>query len=126
MRRYYPQSFHIDHEAAKKITYNVIIASGWQTCSFLMRALIDSYISSVSSFSSQGIEEMRSILPLCPGDKLMFRSTIIETKRSRSIPDRVIVPTFIETINQHKDFVKSFRSVNFMFCKESFSSDNAD
>ena len=124
--RYDPQPFHIDHEAAKKSPYEGIIVSGWQTCSFVMRALVDNYFSPVSSLGSPGIDELRWILPVRPGDKLMVRATIIETKRSRSKPDRGIVRTFIETINQHEDLVMSFRSVNFMLCRESSSSDNTN
>ena len=85
-----------------------------------MRALVDNYFSPVSSLGSPGIDELRWILPVRSGDKLMVRATIIETKRSRSKPDRGIVRTFIETINQHEDLVMSFRSVNFMLCRENF------
>ena len=123
-RRYDPQPFHIDHEAAKKSPYEGIIASGWQTCSFMMRALVDNYISPVSSLGSLGIDELRWILPVRPGDKLVVRATILETRRSCSKPDRGIVRTFIETINQHEDLVMSFLSANFMLCRESYSSDN--
>ena len=116
--RYDPQPFHIDHEAAKKSPYEGIIASGWQTCSFVMRALVDNYFSPVSSLGSPGIDELRWILPVRPGDKLMVRATIIEAKLSRSKPDRGIVRTFIETINQHEDSVMSFKAVNFMLCRD--------
>ena len=112
------QPFHIDHEAAKKSPYEGIIASGWQTCSFVMRALVDNYFSPVSSLGSPGIDELRWILPVRPGDKLMVRATIIEAKLSRSKPDRGIVRTFIETINQHEDSVMSFKAVNFMLCRD--------
>ena len=117
-RRYDPQPFHIDHEAAKKSQYEGIIASGWQTCAFVMRALVDNYFSPVSSLGSPGIDELRWILPVRPGDKLMVRATIIESKRSRSKPDRGIVRTFIETINQHEELVMSFHAVNFMLCRK--------
>ena len=125
-RRYDPQPFHIDHEAAKKSSFEVIIASGWQTCSVVMRALVDNYFSPVSSLVSPGIDEIRWELPVRPGDKLMVRATIIETKLSRSKPDRGIVRTFIETINQHEDIVMTFRSVNFMLCKGSPQSENTN
>jgi acyl dehydratase len=124
--RYDPQPFHIDHEAAKKVHTKELLLAGWQTCSFVMRALVDNYFSPVSSLGSPGIDELRWILPVRPGDKLMVRATIIETKRSRSKPDRGIVRTFIETINQHEDLVMSFHSVNFMLCRESSSSDNTN
>ena len=125
-RRYDPQPFHIDHEAAKKSSFEGIIASGWQTCSFVMRTLVDNYFSPVSSLGSPGIDEIRWEFPVRPGDKLMVRATIIETKLSRSKPDRGIVRTFIETINQQEDIVMSFRSVNFMLCRGSFTGENAD
>ena len=116
-RRYDPQPFHIDHEAAKKSPYEGIITSGWQTCSFVMRTLVDNYFSPVSSLGSPRIEELRWIIPVRPGDKLMARATIIETKCSRSNSDRAIVGTFIETKNHYEDLVMSFRSVNFMLCR---------
>ena len=125
-RRYDPQPFHIDHEAAKKSSFEGIIASGWQTCSFVMRTLVDNYFSPVSSLGSPGIDEIRWKFPVRPGDKIMVRATIIETKLSRSKPDRGIVRTFIETINQQEDIVMSFRSVNFMLCRGSFTGENAD
>ncbi|HCB32961.1 MAG TPA: acyl dehydratase, partial [Deltaproteobacteria bacterium] len=56
--------------------------------------------------------------PVRPGDKLMVRATIIETKLSRSKPDRGIVRTFIEAINQQQEVVMSFKSVNFMLCRK--------
>ena len=124
--RYDPQPFHLDHEAAKRSPYEGIIVCGWQTCSFVMRALVDNYFSPVSSLGSPGIDELRWILPVRPGDKLMVRATVVETKHSRSKPDRGIVHTFIETINQHENLVMSFRSVNFMLCRESSSSDNTN
>ena len=117
---------NIDHEAAKKSSFEGIIASGWQTCSFVMRVLVDNYFSPVSSLGSPGLDDIRWIFPVRPGDKLMVRATIIETKLSRSKPDRGIVRTFIETINQQEDIVMSFRSVNFMLCRGSFTDENVD
>ena len=117
-RRYDPQPFHTDPEAAKKSPYKGLIASGWQTCSLVMRALVEHYFSPVSSLGSPGIDEIRWILPVCPGDMLMVRATIIETKRSSSKPDRGIVRTLIEAVNQRQKTVLSFKSVNFMVCRE--------
>jgi len=116
---YDPQPFHIDHNAAMKSPYNGLIASGWHTCAFVMRLLVDNYFSSVSSLGSPGIDELRWIIPVRPGDEIFVRATITETKRSRTKPDRGIVKTFIETINQQKKIVMSFHLVNFMFCRRS-------
>ena len=115
------QPFHIDHDAAIKSPYKGLIASGWQTCAFVMRLLVDNYFSSASSLGSPGIDELRWIIPVRPGDELTVRATVIETKRSLSRPDRGIVKTFIEAINQQKKIVMSFYSVNFILCRESFS-----
>ena len=92
----------------------------------LKNVTVDNYFSKVSSLGSPGIDEIRWKFPVRPGDKLMVRATIIETKLSRSKPDRGIVRTFIETINQQEDIVMSFRSVNFMLCRGSFTGENAD
>jgi glycosyltransferase involved in cell wall biosynthesis len=105
-------------EAAKKSPYKGLIASGWQTCAYVMRELVEHYFSPVSSLGSPGIDELRWILPVRPGDKLMVRATTIETKLSRSKPDRGIVRTFIEAINQQQEVVMSFKSVNFMLCRK--------
>ena len=83
-----------------------------------MRELVEHYFSPVSSLGSPGIDELRWILPVRPGDKLMVRATIIETKRSRSKCDRGIVRTFIEAVNQQQEVVISFKAVNFMRCCE--------
>ena len=83
-----------------------------------MRALVEHYFSPVSSLGSPGIDEIRWILPGCPGDMLMVRATIIETKRSSSKPDRGIVRTLIEAVNQRQKTVLSLKSVNFMLCRE--------
>ena len=83
-----------------------------------MRELVEHYLSPVSSLGSPGIDELRWILPVRPGDILMVRATILESKRSRSKPDRGIVHTFIEAVNQQQEVVMSFKAVNFMRCRE--------
>ena len=83
-----------------------------------MRELVEHYFSPVSSLGSPGIDELRWISPVRPGDKLMVRATILETKRSRSKPDRGIVRSFIEAVNQQQETVMSFKSVNFMLCRK--------
>ena len=118
---YDPQPFHIDTKAAMKSPYKGLIASGWQTCALVMRLLVENYFSSASSLGSPGIDELRWFIPVRPGDELTVRATVLETKLSRSRPDRGIVKTFIEAINQQKKIVMSFYSVNFILCRESFS-----
>ena len=54
-----------------------------------------------------------------PGDTLSLRATILETRRSESRPDRGIVRTFIEVLNQNRDIVMSMKMVNFVRCRQS-------
>ena len=117
---YDPQPFHIDKNAAMKSPYKGLIASGWQTCALVMRLLVENFFSSSSSLGSPGIDELRWLIPVRPGDEINVRATVIETKRSSSKPDRGIVKIFIEAINQKKKIVMSFYSVNFILCRESF------
>ena len=65
-KRYDPQPFHVDPEAAKESIYGGIIASGWHTCSMVMRLMCDSYLLNSSSLGSPGIENVRWLLPVFP------------------------------------------------------------
>ena len=111
--RYDPQPFHIDEEAAKNSIYGGIIASGWHTCSMVMRLMCDSYLLNSTSLGSPGIEEVKWLLPVCPDDVLTACRTVTETRASASKPDRGIVKTFWETENQSGDLVMSMAGINF-------------
>jgi acyl dehydratase len=117
-RRFDPQPFHIDPEAAQQTMFGGLIASGWHTASLMMRLIVDHYLSRVASLGSPGIDELRWLKPVRPGDALSVRVTILETKRSRSKPDRGIVRSFIEVLNQTDEVVMSMTATNFMLCRE--------
>lgn len=112
--RFDPQPFHIDPQAAALSPYGGIIASGWHTASLMMRLLAESFLSPVSSLGSPGVDELRWLLPVRPGDVLSGRVTILTAKLSRSKPDRGIVTTQIEMRNQHGEMVLSLRAVNLL------------
>ncbi len=117
-KRYDPQPFHIDPTAAKKSMFGGIIASGWHTGSMMMRIIVDHFLSSVASLGSPGIDELRWLKPVRPGDTLSVRATILDTRRSRSKPDRGIVKSHIEVLNQYDEVVMSVRAANFMYCRD--------
>ncbi|MEO8739895.1 MAG: MaoC family dehydratase [Casimicrobiaceae bacterium] len=117
-RRYDPQPFHIDAEAAARTMYGGIIASGWHTAAMTMRALVDKYLSSVASLGSPGVDDLRWILPVRPGDTLYVRIAVIEARRSRSKLDRGFVRTLIETRNQRGEQVLSMKAMNLMLCRD--------
>lgn len=117
-KRYDPQEFHTDPEAAKKTIYGGLIASGWLTASLMMRLCTDHYLSPVASLGSPGVDELRWLKPVRAGDTLSLRVTIVEATRSRSKPDRGIVRSFVEVLNQHREVVMSMKAVNFFLCRE--------
>ncbi len=116
-RRYDPHDFHTDPEAAKESVYGGLIASGWHTAALMMRLYADHYLSHVASLGSPGVDELRWPKPVRPGDELSIRVSVRETRRSRSRPDRGIVRSFVEVLNQDGDVVMSLEAVNFIGCR---------
>jgi acyl dehydratase len=113
-KRYDPQFFHIDTQAAAQGPYKGLIASGWHTTSATMRLLVDQFLSSVASLGSPGIDELRWKLPVRPGDRLRVRVTVREATVSRSKPDRGLMRSLIEVINQSDQVVLSMLAMNLM------------
>jgi acyl dehydratase len=116
-RRFDPQPFHTDPDAAKESIFGGLIASGWFTASLIMRLLVDNYVSRVASLGSPGVDELRWLKPVRAGDTLSARITVLETQRSRSKPDRGFIRTFIEVLNQNRDLVMTIKSVGFVRCR---------
>jgi len=106
-RQYDPQAFHLDHDAAAKTHFGGLVASGWMTCSIMMRMLVDHYISPLSSMGSPGLENIKWLVPVRPGDRLRTQVKIISTRRSNSKPDRGFVMVEQAVLNQHDQTVLS-------------------
>ncbi|SDY30647.1 Acyl dehydratase [Modestobacter sp. DSM 44400] len=113
-RRFDPQPFHVDAKAASAGPFGGLIASGWHTCALMMRLLADEYLSPVSSLGSPGVDELRWIQPVRPGDELTLRATVDEARPSRSKPDRGLVHTRVELVNQADTVVLSLRAMNLI------------
>ena len=113
-RRFDPQPFHTDAEAAKGTEYGGLIASGWHTAALMMRLYSDHYLSEVATLVSPGVDDLRWILPVRPGDELSLRVTVAEARRSRSKPDRGIVRSAIEVLNQRREVVMTCTAMNFI------------
>jgi len=118
-KRFDPQVFHMDPADAKGTIYGGLIASGWHTAALVMRLFVDNYLSHVASLGSPGVEKLRWLKPVRPGDEISIRVTVVETRRSRSKPDRGIVQSFIEVINQDEEVVMEMKGVNFLSCRVS-------
>jgi acyl dehydratase len=113
-RRYDPQPFHTDADAAKASIFGGLIASGWHTAGLMMRLAVEHYFSDASSLGSPGVDELRWPRPVRPGDTLSVRATVLAARRSQSKPDRGIVHTFFEVLNQRGELVMSAKAVNLM------------
>ena len=98
--RYDPQPFHVDADAAQRSIYGGLIASGWHTMALTMRLLVDNVFQGSASMGSPGIDELRWLLPVRPGDTLSPRVTVLETRASRSKPDRGVLRFRVEVSNQ--------------------------
>jgi acyl dehydratase len=116
-RKYDPQPFHVDPEAARRSVFGGLIASGWLTAALTMRILVDHFLSRVAGLGSPSAGEIRWPKPVRAGDELSARITILETRRSRSKPDRGVVHSSVEVLNQHREVVMTREAVGLVRCR---------
>lgn len=117
-QRFDPQPMHADPEAAKQSIFGGLIASGWHSASLMMRIFVDHYLSRVASLASPGVDELRWLKPVRPGDTLSLRITVLEAKRSRSKPDRGILRSYVEALNQRGETVMTMNALNLLRCRQ--------
>ena len=99
-RQFDPQPFHVDPGAAADSVFGGLIASGWHTGAMWMRLYVDNMLGSASAQGSPGVEELRWLAPVRPGDTLHGRLTVLETTPSGRRPDRGTVRIRGEMVNQ--------------------------
>ncbi len=116
-RQFDPQPLHVDPEAAQHTVFAGLIASGWHTVSLMMRLFVNNYLSHKASLSSPGVDELRWLKPVRPGDALFLRVTVTEATRSCSKPDRGIVHSYIEVRNQREEVVMTMKAMNLLGCR---------
>jgi len=92
-----PQPMHLDEEAAKRSMLNGLAGSGWHLCSIMMRMMFDGFIGRTASMGSPGVNEVRWLAPLRPGNDLLLDIDVTEARLSRSRPATGIV-TFKATV----------------------------
>ncbi|CAG4928072.1 MaoC family dehydratase [Paraburkholderia saeva] len=105
-----PQPFHVSDEGAAASPYGTLIASGWHTCSVMMGLLVRNAFADSTSMGSPGIDDIRWIKPVRVGDTIRMLNTVLDRRVSASKPDRGIVSTQWEGINQHGETVITVRS----------------
>jgi len=104
-RDFDPQPFHIDEAAAKQSIYGGLIASGWHTVGMVMRMMCDSYLNRSASLGSPGVDNVRWLKPVRPGDTIRAQRTVVEARASQSRPDMGLVKSRWEVFNQHGELV---------------------
>ncbi|MBA2450738.1 MAG: MaoC family dehydratase [Chloroflexi bacterium] len=108
-----PQPFHLDPARAEGSVFGGLIASGWHTAGLYMRLFAEGVLNRVPSFGSPGIEQLRWLRPVRPGDTLRARFTVLEVRPSTSRPDRGIVRSRGEMTNQDGEVALSLEATNF-------------
>jgi acyl dehydratase len=86
-----PQPMHLDEAAARETMLGGLAASGWYVCCILMRMCVDSFVGQSSSMGAPGVEEVKWLRPVRPGDDLTLRSTVLDSRASKSRPDMGLV-----------------------------------
>jgi acyl dehydratase len=109
-----PQYIHVDRERAVQGPFGGLIASGWHTTAMMMRLIVDNFLPRTASLGSPGIDELRWLKPVRPGDVLSVRLSVLEATRSRSKPDRGVVRTLCEVLNQNREVVVSLKAMNII------------
>jgi acyl dehydratase len=99
-RRFDPQPFHVDEEAARRTEFGGLVASGWHTCSLAMRMYVDAFLNRTVSAGSPGVEGIRWLRPVRPGDALRLRVEVLEARPSESRPHLGLVRARWRMVNQ--------------------------
>ncbi len=100
-----PQPMHLDEDVARRSMLGGLAASGWHTCVILMRLFADGVLLDSSSMGAPGVDEMRWLKPVRPGDRISARVTVLDKRASKSRPDVGLVRLQIELLNQDAEVV---------------------
>jgi acyl dehydratase len=116
--RFDPQPFHLDAEAAKQSLFGSLCASGWHTCAMAMRLTVDNFLRHSTSLGSPGLESLKWLKPVYPGDTLSLKHTILESRALKSRPDTGMVRSSWEMFNQHGEPVLRMEGYGFFRRRE--------
>ena len=113
--RYDPQPFHLSDEAAAKTHFGRLAASGWHTCAMVMGVIARHVVDTEQAgLGSPGVDELRWLRPVYPGDTLHVRSTVVEVRPSRSKPEIGSFRSATVVTNQEGVEVMTFTSIVLM------------
>jgi acyl dehydratase len=110
---YDPQAMHIDRDLAARGPFGEVIASGWHTVARTMRLVVENFLPR-NGLAAPGIDELRWPRPVRPGDTLTLHATVEQARRSRTKPDRGLIHSLLEVLNQDGEVVMSMKPMNFV------------
>jgi acyl dehydratase len=110
-------ALHTDPKLAADNSFGGIIASGWHTVCLMMRLYVEHYLSTVANWVSPGVDKIRWLRPVRPGDRLTVRVTVLSNRAHQSTPNRGAVLARIEGFNQAGELVASLEATSFMFSR---------
>lgn len=113
---YDPQPFHLDEDAAAQSLLGGLAASGWHSCATLMRLLCDDFLLNSSSMGSPGIDEVKWLQPVFPGDALRMKASVLETRASNSRPDMGLVRFHFDLLKANQDVAMTMQC-SIMFAR---------
>jgi acyl dehydratase len=113
-RQFDPQSFHVDAEAARLSMFGGLIASGWHVTSKLMRLFVENYIDTRTALGSPGLEEVRWLKPVRPGDTLNAWVECADKVPSKSRPEMGIIHEHWGATNQKGELVVTVKGINMV------------
>ena len=116
-RRFDPQPMHVDKPAAEAGPFRGLIASGWHTGSMMMQMLARHFVPSPGNLPSPGVDDLRWVRRVRPGDALSLRVTVESARRSRSKPNQGVVTSLVEVLNQNGEVVMSLKPVSLIRCR---------
>ena len=113
-RQFDPQSFHVDEEVARHSLFGGLCASGWHTCAMAMRMMCDAYLLDSANLASPGVENIRWLKPVRPGDTLHVRSVVLEARPLESKPHIGLMRNRWEVLNQNGEEVMQMEGYGMM------------
>ncbi len=122
--KYDPQAFHLDDDAAAATHFGRLSASGWHTASMTMAMTVANMANNKQAgLGSPGIDELRWIKPVYPGDTLRCENTLLEKRRSKTRPEMGILRGETRVYNQHDELVMTFKALGMIATRDPAGTD---
>jgi acyl dehydratase len=123
-QKYDPQAFHLDDAAAAATHFGRLSASGWHTASMTMAMTVANMQNNrQAGLGSPGIDELRWVKPVYPGDTLRCENTLLEKRRSKTRPEMGILRGETRVYNQHDELVMSFKALGMIATRDPAGTD---